>query len=54
MTGAAGAGGAAGSEAPPARLEAACDFLAGAAALKDTLRSGFTPGGRPESVAEHS
>lgn len=42
------------SEPPPARLEAAADFLAGASALKDTLRSGFTPGGRPESTAEHS
>ena len=51
MTGAAGADGVA---PPPARLEAACDFLAGAAALKDTLRSGFTPAGRPESVAEHA
>ena len=50
MTGAAVPGG-----APPGdRLEAAADFLADASALKDTLRSGFTPGGRPESVAEHS
>ncbi len=39
---------------PPARLEAVAAFMAGAAALKDTLRSGFTPAGRPESVAEHS
>jgi putative hydrolase of HD superfamily len=29
-------------------------FLRGAGALKDTLRSGFTIGGRPESVAKHS
>ena len=56
MTAAGGADGADGTvRGPaPARLEAACDFLAGAAALKDTLRSGFTPAGRPESVAEHS
>lgn len=29
-------------------------FLRAAAALKDTLRSGFTPGGRAESTAEHT
>lgn len=29
-------------------------FFRAAAALKDTLRSGFTPGGRPESTAEHT
>lgn len=29
-------------------------FLRAAEALKDTLRSGFTAGGRPESTAEHT
>lgn len=29
-------------------------FFRAAGALKDTLRSGFTPAGRPESTAEHS
>ena len=43
-----------GGAAPAERMEAIADFLAGASALKDTLRSGFTPAGRPESTAEHS
>lgn len=30
------------------------DFLRGAERLKDTLRSGYTSEGRPESVAEHT
>ncbi|WP_172327690.1 HD domain-containing protein [Mangrovicoccus sp. HB161399] len=45
---------AAGAPIPAARLDALLGFLAGAGALKDTLRSGFTQGGRPESSAEHS
>ncbi len=35
-------------------IEAYLDFFRAAAALKDTLRSGHTAGGRPESTAEHS
>ena len=38
----------------PARLTGILDFLRGAERLKDTLRSGFTSGGRAESTAEHS
>lgn len=36
------------------RIAAIIDFLQAAERLKDTLRSGFTGEGRPESVAEHS
>lgn len=39
---------------PKADRDAYLAFFRAAAALKDTLRSGFTPGGRPESTAEHS
>lgn len=39
---------------PPDRLARIVAFLDGAEALKDTLRSGRTPAGRPESTAEHS
>ena len=35
-------------------LEGVLRFLADAGALKDTLRSGWTDGGRRESTAEHS
>ena len=35
-------------------LDGLLDFLRGAERLKDTLRSGFTAGGRRESVAEHT
>jgi putative hydrolase of HD superfamily len=35
-------------------LHAILDFLRGAEGLKDTLRSGYTSGGRPESSAEHT
>ena len=38
----------------PARLAAVVRFLQAAAALKDTLRSGWTAQGRAESTAEHS
>ena len=36
------------------RLTGLLDFLQAAEQLKDTLRSGSTSGGRPESTAEHS
>ncbi|WP_316015249.1 HD domain-containing protein [Roseobacter sp. HKCCA0434] len=39
---------------PPDRLTALLDFVQRAEALKDTLRSGHTAGGRRESTAEHS
>ncbi|MDF2233318.1 HD domain-containing protein [Albimonas sp. CAU 1670] len=38
----------------PDRLAGILAFLRGAERLKDTLRSGHTSGGRPESTAEHS
>src|SRR3954469_2805645 len=38
----------------PARLEGMIDFLQSASALKDTLRTGRTAGGRQESTADHS
>lgn len=38
----------------PDRLAGILAFLQGAERLKDTLRSGLTSGGRPESTAEHS
>jgi putative hydrolase of HD superfamily len=38
----------------PAERDAYLAFFRAAGALKDTLRSGFTPGGRPESTAEHT
>lgn len=38
----------------PGRLEGMIDFLQSASALKDTLRTGRTAGGRQESSAEHS
>ncbi len=38
----------------PADRDAYLGFLRAAGALKDTLRSGFTAGGRPESTAEHT
>ena len=38
----------------PARIAALHDFFLRAGALKDTLRSGRTPGGAPESTAAHS
>ncbi len=38
----------------PARLQGILDFLQAAEALKDTLRSARTSGGRRESTAEHS
>ena len=38
----------------PSDRDAFLAFFRAAAALKDTLRSGFTPGGRAESTAEHS
>lgn len=38
----------------PAERDAHLDFFRAAGALKDTLRSGHTPGGRPESTAEHT
>jgi len=38
----------------PARLSGILDFLQAAEQLKDTLRSGSTRRGRPESTAEHS
>jgi len=38
----------------PARLSGILDFLQAAEQLKDTLRSGSTRLGRPESTAEHS
>ena len=38
----------------PADRDAFLAFFRAAAALKDTLRSGFTPAGRPESTAEHT
>ncbi|MBE3638302.1 HD domain-containing protein [Mangrovicoccus algicola] len=43
-------------DAPPPQddIDRLIRFLQGAGALKDTLRSGFTPAGRPESTAEHS
>lgn len=37
----------------PADIDGYLDFFRAAEALKDTLRSGHTTGGRPESVAEH-
>lgn len=42
------------TESHRARLQGTVDFLANAARLKDTLRSGFTIEGRPESTAEHT
>lgn len=39
---------------PEADLPRYLAFFRAAEALKDTLRSGFTHGGRPESTAEHS
>jgi putative hydrolase of HD superfamily len=38
----------------PTDRDAYLAFFRAAAALKDTLRSGFTPSGRPESTAEHT
>ena len=38
----------------PIRLEGILDFLQAASALKDTLRTGRTAGGRRESTADHS
>jgi putative hydrolase of HD superfamily len=38
----------------PGRLEGILDFLQSASALKDTLRTGRTAGGRRESSADHS
>lgn len=38
----------------PADRDAYLGFFRAAGALKDTLRSGFTAEGRPESTAEHS
>jgi putative hydrolase of HD superfamily len=38
----------------PGRLQGILDFLQSASALKDTLRTGRTAGGRQESTAEHS
>jgi putative hydrolase of HD superfamily len=38
----------------PEDRDAYLAFFSAAAALKDTLRSGHTPGGRPESTAEHT
>lgn len=38
----------------PARLDGIVAFIQAAERLKDTLRSGITREGRPESVAEHS
>jgi putative hydrolases of HD superfamily len=38
----------------PADRDAYLAFFRAAAALKDTLRSGFTPAGRAESTAEHT
>ncbi|NBB87238.1 MAG: HD domain-containing protein [Bacteroidetes bacterium] len=38
----------------PAELAGFLDFLRGAERLKDTLRSGYTSGGRRESVADHT
>jgi putative hydrolase of HD superfamily len=38
----------------PEARDAYLAFFRAAGALKDTLRSGHTPGGRPESTAEHS
>jgi putative hydrolases of HD superfamily len=38
----------------PDRLESMIDFLQSASALKDTLRTGRTAGGRRESTADHS
>lgn len=38
----------------PERLEAMIGFLQSASALKDTLRTGRTAGGRRESTADHS
>ncbi|NIX76245.1 HD domain-containing protein [Microvirga terricola] len=35
-------------------MKGALDFLKSAEKLKDTLRSGHTSGGRPESTAEHT
>jgi len=39
---------------PQDRIRGALAFLREAEKLKDTLRSGHTSGGRPESVAEHT
>jgi putative hydrolase of HD superfamily len=41
-------------EISTARLTGLMEFLQSAERLKDTLRSGTTAGGRPESTAEHS
>ncbi len=38
----------------PEQIDAYLTFFRAAEALKDTMRSGFTSGGRPESTAEHS
>lgn len=38
----------------PVRLPGILEFIQAAEALKDTLRSGFTAGGKHESTAEHS
>jgi putative hydrolase of HD superfamily len=38
----------------PADVDACLHFFRAAGALKDTLRSGHTPAGRPESTAEHT
>jgi putative hydrolase of HD superfamily len=38
----------------PAERDAYLGFFRAAGALKDTLRSGHTAGGRPESTAEHT
>ncbi len=38
----------------PERLTGILEFFQAAAQLKDTIRSGFTGQGRPESTAEHS
>lgn len=38
----------------PERLEGVLEFIQAASALKDTLRTGRTAGGRQESTAEHS
>lgn len=42
------------SDIDTARIQGIIDFLHGAERLKDTLRSGVTSQGRPESTAEHS
>ena len=45
---------AASSDADSANWTGILDFLRRAEALKDTLRSGYTQNGRPESVAAHT